>query len=176
MFMASDDTTIKAAILNATADITAAYVAANKVPLANIADVIETIYGTLDAIANSSIREAHDHAQIDIASSITPEYLICLEDGKRLKMLKRYLKTNYNMTPEEYRKRWNLPADYPMVAPNYALKRSELAKDIGLGKQSVRQRKQVMFGKFKGGLPAGKGKLRIVRSTDIMTTRSVVPY
>jgi predicted transcriptional regulator len=174
--MASEDTTIRAALLHATAQIAAAFITTNKTPITAVDDVIEAVYLALDAVQNSHAREIHDTAQVDIASSITPEYLICLEDGKRLKMLKRYLKTNYNMTPEEYRKRWNLPMDYPMVAPNYALRRSELAKDIGLGKQSIRQRKQMALGKFKSGLPVGKGKLRIVKSTDIMTTRSVIHH
>jgi predicted transcriptional regulator len=174
--MASEDSLVHAALLQATAQIAAAYITVNKTPIASLDTLLETIYQSLDSMQTTHARGVHELNQIDIASSITPEYLVCLEDGKRLKMLKRYLKTNYNMTPEDYRKRWNLPADYPMVAPNYALRRSELAKDIGLGKQSIRQRKQMAFGKFKSGLPAGKGKLRIVKSTDIMTTRSVIHH
>jgi predicted transcriptional regulator len=174
--MGSDDNSVKAALFQATASITAAFVRAHATPLEEISHVIETVYASLQAAHGDGLPTQQDGTQMDIASSITPEYLVCLEDGKRLKMLKRYLKTNYNMTPEEYRKRWNLPADYPMVAPNYAIRRSELAKDIGLGKQSLRQRKQVAFGKLKGGLPAGKGKLRIIRSTDIMTARSILPH
>jgi predicted transcriptional regulator len=170
--MTSEDTPIKAAMLNATAQIVAAFVRAHQTPLHDVAGVVEQVYAALQNAQGDYALGIQEKAHVDIAASITPEYLVCLEDGKRLKMLKRYLKTNYNMTPEEYRKRWNLPSDYPMVAPNYALRRSELAKDIGLGKQSIRQRKQVAFGKFKGGLQVGKGKLRIVRSTDIMTTRS----
>ncbi len=173
--MASDDTSVKAALFQATASIAGAYIRAHATPLEEIAELIETVYASLHGL-EGDLSLQPEGAHVDIASSITPEYLICLEDGKRLKMLKRYLKTNYNMTPEDYRKRWNLPADYPMVAPNYAIRRSELAKDIGLGKQSIRQRKQVAFGKFKGGLPVGKGKLRIVRSTDIMTARPVLPH
>jgi predicted transcriptional regulator len=174
--MTSEEIATKTALLNATAQITAAYVTAHKTPVADIMGVVEHIYTALQEVQGGYVASTQESSHVDIAASITPEYLICLEDGKRLKMLKRYLKTNYNMTPEEYRKRWNLPPDYPMVAPNYALRRSELAKDIGLGKQSIRQRKQVGFGKFKGGLPAGKGKLRIVRSTDIMTTRPPFSY
>ena len=173
--MASDDSSVKAALFQATASITSAYIRAHATPLEEIAELIETVYASLQGLEGEFALQP-EGAHVDIASSITPEYLICLEDGKRLKMLKRYLKTNYNMTPEEYRKRWNLPADYPMVAPNYAIRRSELAKDIGLGKQSIRQRKQVAFGKLKGGLTVGKGKLRIVRSTDIMTARSILPH
>ena len=77
---------------------------------------------------------------VSIRASVKPDYLVCLEDGKKLKMLKRYLRTNYDMSPEEYRERWNLPADYPMVAPNYAEKRRELAKKIGLGRQPGQKR------------------------------------
>jgi predicted transcriptional regulator len=173
--MASDEATITAALLQATATIAASYISIHKIGLHEIDDIVNVVYQTLEQIQeDGEWTSGSEKALVDIAASITPEYLICLEDGKKLKMLKRYLKTNYNMTPEEYRKRWNLPADYPMVAPNYAKRRSELAKDIGLGKQSIRQRKQVAISKFKGGvLPAGKGKLRIVRSTDIMTTRTL---
>lgn len=174
--MASDDYGIQGVLLQATASIVSAYIRAHTTPIGEVPNVIEMVHTALQGLENDISSTLPDGAHVDIASSITPEYLICLEDGKRLKMLKRYLKTNYNMSPEDYRKRWNLPADYPMVAPNYAIRRSELAKDIGLGKQSIRHRKQVLFGKLKGGLPAGKGKLRIVRSTDIMTARSVLPH
>jgi predicted transcriptional regulator len=170
--MNSDYQDTSSALLNATARIVAAYVTAHKTPLDDVQSVISSVY--------SSLEYAHDKAgfsaegrvnDIDIEASVTPEYLVCLEDGKKLKMLKRYLKTNFDMTPEEYRKRWNLPPDYPMVAPNYAKRRSQLAKDIGLGKQSLKQKKQAAFAKLKGGLPMGKGRLRIVKSTDIMTAR-----
>ncbi len=171
--MTSDTHTIKAALLRATGEITAALVTSQQLGTGDIPEVVDTVYRALDDAQSNHARPTLEKASVDVEASITPEYLICLEDGKKLKMLKRYLKTNYNMTPEEYRKRWNLPPDYPMVAPNYAKRRSELAKDIGLGKQSIRQRKQVAIGKFKGGLPGGKGKLRIVKSTDIMTTRSI---
>lgn len=159
------------ALLHATAQITASIVTANSLDADQASQVVSKIYRALNDAQHHTQQRPADNAPVDIDASITPEYLICLEDGKKLKMLKRYLKTNYNMTPEEYRKRWNLPPDYPMVAPNYAKRRSELAKDIGLGKQSIKQRKQVAVNKFKGGLPEGKGKLRIVKSTDIMTTR-----
>jgi predicted transcriptional regulator len=159
------------ALLQATAQITASLVTANSLRPDQAGEVISSVYKALHEAQSQTGQQQASQAPVDIEASITPEYLICLEDGKKLKMLKRYLKTNYNMTPEEYRKRWNLPPDYPMVAPNYAKRRSELAKDIGLGKQSIKQRKQVAVNKFKGGLPEGKGKLRIVKSTDIMTAR-----
>lgn len=96
-------------------------------------EATEQAYNRMMGIA---FRSSDDGVQsaIPIDQSVTDEYIVCLEDGKRLKMLKRYLMTNYNMTPEEYRKRWKLPANYPMVAPNYSETRSKLAKDIGLGK------------------------------------------
>jgi predicted transcriptional regulator len=173
--MTSDDISLKVALLQATANISAAYITAHSVGIEALDELVDTVYRSLEQTQEFvGLNAQGEKPQIDIASSITPEYLVCLEDGKKLKMLKRYLKTNFNMTPEEYRKRWNLPSDYPMVAPNYAKKRSELAKDIGLGKQTLRQRKQVVINKFKNGaLPAGKGKLRILKSTDIMTTRSI---
>ena len=163
------------ALLHATAQISAAFITAHKTPLNNVYDVIDTIYNALDEATSEYQGNDKLSAHVDIDSSITPEYLICLEDGKKLKMLKRYLKTNFDMTPEEYRKRWNLPPDYPMVAPNYAKRRSQLAKDIGLGKQSIKQQKAAAFNKMKNNLPMGKGRLRILRSTDIMTTRPVSP-
>ncbi len=171
--MSSESDGMKKALLKATADISAAYIAAHKTKLDDVYDVVDTVFNALEEVQSGyrDIEAAASH--VDIEASITPEYLICLEDGKKLKMLKRYLKTNYDMTPEEYRKRWNLPSDYPMVAPNYAKRRSQLAKDIGLGKQSIKQRKAAAFNKMKNSLPVGKGKLRIVRSTDIMTTRTM---
>jgi predicted transcriptional regulator len=170
--MTSDETAIKIALLQATANVSAAFISAHQIGIDALDELVETVYRSLEQTQDfASLNSNNEIAQLDINASITPEYIICLEDGKKLKMLKRYLKTNYNMTPEEYRKKWNLPPDYPMVAPNYAKKRSELAKDIGLGKQTIKQRKQIAMNRFKGGLPVGKGKLRIIKSTDIMTAR-----
>lgn len=170
--MTSDEQALKSALLQATGAVTAALISTHKLPATQVEEVASTVYRALERIQGVHLSGQSHSSQVDIDASITPEYLVCLEDGKKLKMLKRYLKTNYNLTPEEYRKRWNLPPDYPMVAPNYAKRRSELAKDIGLGKQSIRQRRQNALGKFRSGLPAGKGKLHIVRSTDILMTRS----
>ncbi len=170
--MASSEISLKIALLQATASISGAFIAAHNLSIDALDELVETVYRALEQTQDNIIySENGDKPQIEVESSITPDYLVCLEDGKKLKMLKRYLKTNYNMSPEEYRKKWNLSPDYPMVAPNYAKKRSELAKDIGLGKQNIKQRKQIMVNRFKGGLPAGTGKLRIIKSTDIMTTR-----
>ncbi len=122
--------------LGATAEIVSSYLLNHKTDLNELEIIIQRVYGTLTRLTGSVDNAAHvGGSDVSIESSVTPDYIVCLEDGKKLKMLKRYLKTNYNMTPEEYRKRWGLPATYPMVAPNYAKKRSQLAKNIGLGKK-----------------------------------------
>lgn len=121
-------------LLVLTSNIVSAYVSHNTLPPADIPAVIEQVFRTLSTVTGEvNVMTDRPQPAVPIKRSITPDYLICLEDGKKLKMLKRHLKTAYNMTPEEYRERWGLPADYPMVAPNYAEKRSKLAKDIGLG-------------------------------------------
>lgn len=123
-------------ILEMTADIVAAYVGHNSVPPSQIPELIHTVYGALaDAGETAAPRETAVKPPIPVKTTIRPDYLICLEDGKQLKMLKRHLRTNYNLTPEQYRAKWGLPADYPMVAPNYAKRRSEFAKKIGLGQK-----------------------------------------
>lgn len=124
----------KEELLLLTSEIVSSYVSNNQVAVNDIPDVISTVYKSLSAVEDQD-KGAADRPQpaVPINRSITNDYLICLEDGKKLKMLKRHLKTAYNMTPEQYRERWGLPADYPMVAPSYAAKRSKLAKDIGLG-------------------------------------------
>ena len=121
------------------AEIVAAYVSANSVSAAQLPDVIRSVVDALaglDDQAEAPEAEALKPA-VSIRKSITPDYLICLEDGKKLKMLKRHLRTTYDMSPQDYREKWGLPADYPMVAPNYAARRSEFAKQIGLGRKSA---------------------------------------
>lgn len=120
--------------LELTTDIVASYVSNNSVNIDEIPTVIEQVYRSLSNLeVNANISAERPQPAVPIKRSITDDFLICLEDGKKLKMLKRHLKTAYNMTPDAYRERWGLPADYPMVAPNYAKRRSKLAKDIGLG-------------------------------------------
>jgi predicted transcriptional regulator len=123
-------------LLRMAAEIVTAYVGGNNLPSGQIPDVIKTVHGALSGLVSDSSKPVTTQQKpvVPIKRSITPEYIICLEDGKKLKMLKRYLRSHYNMTPEEYRAKWNLPADYPMVAPKYSEKRSEFAKKIGLGK------------------------------------------
>ena len=120
-----------------TTKIVSSHVSNNSTEASDIPDVIKQVYKALSSVS----ADGHKHKDrptpaVPIKKSVMPDYIVCLEDGKQLKMLKRHLKSVYNMTPEEYRERWGLPADYPMVAPNYAEKRSQLAKDIGLGTKS----------------------------------------
>ncbi len=129
--------TSHAEILRMTTDIVSAYVSHNELAGAQIPDVIRSVYGTLNAqrADDGSGAQAAQKPAVSIRRSVTPDYIICLEDGKKLKMLKRHLRTTYNLTPEEYRAKWGLPADYPMVSPNYAAQRSAFAKKIGLGRK-----------------------------------------
>jgi len=121
-------------ILMLTAEIVAAHVGNNPVAVGDLPKLIETVHDTLAGLDKpAEVEEPRPEPAVSIKKSITPDYLVCLEDGKKLKMLKRHLKTAYDMTPEEYREKWGLAADYPMVAPNYAKQRSELARSIGLG-------------------------------------------
>jgi len=129
------------ALLRMTADIVSAYVSKNVLPAQQIPDVISTVYGSLSGLQSGPQQPAAEPPKpaVPIRKSVTPEYIICLEDGKKLKMLKRHLRSTYDMTPDEYRAKWGLPPDYPMVAPNYAAQRSEFAKKIGLGRGAGRQ-------------------------------------
>ena len=126
-------------ILRMTTEVVVAYVGNNSLSATQLPDIINTVYGTF--------RKVHQHlpttiqrtrrATIPVRRSITPDYIICLEDGKKLKMLKRHLRTIYGLTPEEYRTKWGLPLDYPMVAPNYSKQRSNVAKQNGLGRSEA---------------------------------------
>ncbi len=131
-------------VLRMTAEIVSAYVSHNELPGTQIPDVIRSVFSTLYSQASGEGGAAQEPPKpvVSIRKSVTPDYIICLDDGKKLKVLKRHLRTAYNMTPEEYRAKWGLPADYPMVAPNYAAARSAMAKKIGLGrKRAGRKRK-----------------------------------
>lgn len=138
----SDDKTMPAsALLGMTVDIVAAYLGKNAVATHQIGEVIGVVHGAL-ATADSSgpvAKPAGDlRPAVPIKKSVTADYVICLEDGKKLKMLKRHLRTSYKMTPEQYRAKWGLAPDYPMVAPNYAAQRSAFAKKFGLGRVTTR--------------------------------------
>ena len=128
-------------ILSLTTSIVAAHVSNHSVPVADLPQLIRDVYQTLSTVDSSAEREAERPTPaVPVKKSVTPDHIVCLEDGKKLKMLKRHLKTAYNMTPEEYRERWGLAPDYPMVAPNYARQRSKLAKQIGLGTKARRRK------------------------------------
>ena len=130
------DINMKETLITLTSDIVAAHVSNNDVAVADLPGLITNVYAALANLGETPVvEEAKPQPAVAIRNSVKPDYIICLEDGKKLKMLKRHLMTHYNMTPEEYRARWNLPADYPMVAPNYAATRRELAKKIGLGRK-----------------------------------------
>jgi predicted transcriptional regulator len=120
-------------LLRMVADIVASYVRSNKIPTSQLPEVIQQVYQSLERPEPPAPKR--QEPAVPIRRSVTPEYLICLEDGKKLKMLKRYLATTYDMTPDQYREKWGLAKDYPMVAPNYALRRSSLAKESGLGRR-----------------------------------------
>lgn len=126
-------------LLALTADIVAAHVSNNTVAMSDLPLLISEVHRALTNLGSAPVQAERPQPAVPVKKSVTPEYIICLEDGKKLKMLKRHLKTAYNMTPEEYRERWGLPADYPMVAPNYATHRSDLAKKIGLGTKARRR-------------------------------------
>ena len=129
-------------LLTLTADIVAAHVSNNSVAVNDLPNLIQNVHGALAGIAGAgSAADLKLEPAVSVRASIKPDYIVCLEDGKKLKMLKRHLMTHYNMTPDDYRRKWGLNADYPMVAPNYAEQRRVLAKSIGLGTKRRRTRK-----------------------------------
>ena len=127
-------------IMRMTTDIVSAFASRNSIPSLTLTTLIGQVHETLYTLAQSNVQEdgaaTRQKPAVPIRRSVNPDYIVCLEDGRKLKMLKRYLRAAFNMTPEEYRARWGLPQDYPMVAPNYAKKRSDFAKKMGLGKRS----------------------------------------
>ncbi|MFV3131039.1 MucR family transcriptional regulator [Niveispirillum sp. KHB5.9] len=127
-------------LLRMTAEIVSAYVGQNTLATQQLPDVINAVYATLTGLQGAPVEVSAEPARpaVPIKKSVTPEYIVCLEDGKKLKMLKRHLRSTYDMSPDEYRAKWGLPPDYPMVAPNYAAQRSEFAKKIGLGRGDTR--------------------------------------
>ncbi|KQP88288.1 transcriptional regulator [Methylobacterium sp. Leaf113] len=137
----SAETEILPDYIELAADIVSAFVSNNSVPIADLPALIASIHATLGKLNQSGVEEKVEPLTpaVSVKRSITPDYIVCLEDGKKFKSLKRHLRTRYEMTPEQYRTRWSLPSDYPMVAPNYAAARSELAKNMGLGQQRRKQ-------------------------------------
>ena len=136
-----DNAAAEDTLLTLTADIVAAHVSNNSVAVNDLPSLSQNVHGALSGISGSSTApEPKPEPKVSIRSSVKPDYIVCLEDGKRLKMLKRHLMTHYNMTPHQYRQKWGLSQDYPMVAPNYAEQRRTLAKSIGLGTKRKRTR------------------------------------
>jgi predicted transcriptional regulator len=130
--------------LKLAADIVCAYSGNNTISATELPNFIRSVYGALAALSGSTVLEPASAAKpaVAIRKSIAPDYVVCLEDGKKLKMLKRYLRSRYGLTPEDYRTKWGLPRDYPMVAPNYAAQRSAFAKKIGLGRRATKARRR----------------------------------
>ena len=120
-------------VLGLTAQIVSAHVSNNSVSMDALPSLIQEVYKTLAGVGKETVLQERPQPAVPVKKSVFPDHIVCLEDGKKLKMLKRHLKTAYNMSPEQYRERWGLAPDYPMVAPNYARHRSSLAKKIGLG-------------------------------------------
>jgi len=137
------DTTASGNYIELTAEIVSAYVSNNTVAAGEIPSLISQVHAALTRVSGKSGDTSTEPLKpaISVKKSITPEHIVCLEDGKKFKSLKRHLRTQYNMTPEQYREKWGLGADYPMVAPNYAAARSQLAKQMGLGQQRRRRSK-----------------------------------
>jgi len=141
--MADDNTGNKETLITLASDIVAAHVSNNSVEVGDVPELITSVYAALAGLGQESEQVVSRlEPAVSIRASVKPDYIVCLEDGKKLTMLKRYLRTNYNMSPEEYRARWSLPADYPMIAPNYAEKRREIAKKIGLGRKPAAPRQR----------------------------------
>jgi predicted transcriptional regulator len=120
-------------LVGATAEVVAAYVSNNPIPMSELRPLFDGVHAALKRVAESRAASVPEPA-VPVEASVTPDYIVCLEDGRTFKSLKRHLRAMYGMSPEQYRAKWHLPADYPMVAPNYAKTRSELAKAIGLGR------------------------------------------
>ncbi len=139
--MSEIENDMRETLITLAADIVAAHVSNNSVAVSDLPVLISNVYTALAGLSpNQPVAEPLPEPAVSIRSSIKNDHIVCLEDGKKLKMLKRHLMTRYNMTPDQYRTRWNLPSDYPMVAPAYAEKRRELAKKIGLGRKPAPKR------------------------------------
>jgi predicted transcriptional regulator len=138
----SEATDTQETYITLTADIVAAHVSNNSVAVGDLPVLIQNVYSALSGLSGVTVPVEKKEPAVPIRSSIKPDYIVCLEDGKKLKMLKRHLNTHYKLTPEQYRAKWGLPADYPMVAPNYAETRRKLAVAIGLGRKPGGGRKR----------------------------------
>ncbi len=140
--MTEEELALDETLITLTSDIVAAHVSNNSVAVSDLPLIISSVHGALTGLSGKAAEQAKPEPAVPVKSSIKPDYVVCLEDGKKLKMLKRHLMTHYKMTPDDYRTKWGLPASYPMVAPNYAKKRAELARAIGLGKKKGKRTKK----------------------------------
>jgi predicted transcriptional regulator len=140
----NDDYVERGELLALTSDIVSSHVSNNSVAMSEVPGLIEQVFLSLEKLGSPKADPVAERPKpaVPVRRSVLPDYIVCLEDGKKLKMLKRHLRTAYDMTPDDYRERWGLPADYPMVAPNYAAQRRVLAKKIGLGTQRGKRKKQ----------------------------------
>ena len=138
--MATIENDVSETLITLTSDIVAAHVSNNSVAVEELPALKKNVYGALSGLGAAAQEEARPEPAVSIRASVKPDHLVCLEDGKKMKMLKRHLMTDHGLTPAEYRARWGLPADYPMVAPEYAEKRRTLAKQIGLGRKPGQRR------------------------------------
>jgi predicted transcriptional regulator len=129
-------------LIGLTSKIVEAYVQKNSVVVTGLPDLIRNVHSTLADISGGAVHSSAPKPAVPVKKSVFPDYIVCLEDGKKLTMLKRYLRSKYKMSPEEYRAKWNLPLDYPMVAPNYSTRRSDFAKKIGLGRSSKKTKRK----------------------------------
>ena len=132
--MTSFESDIAETLITLTSDIVAAHVSNNSVSVDEVPALISNVYGALAGLGAAPVAEERPEPAVSVRASVKADHIVCLEDGKQLKMLKRYLRSRYNLSPEEYRRKWGLPPDYPRVAPAYAARRSEFARQIGLGK------------------------------------------
>ncbi len=137
--MTEEDVALNETLITLTSDIVAAHVSNNSIAVSDLPLIINNVHSALAGLSGKAAEQARPEPAVPIKSSIKPDYIVCLEDGKKLKMLKRHLMTHYGMTPDEYRVKWGLPSNYPMVSPNYAEQRRELAKAIGLGKKKKKR-------------------------------------
>ncbi|KRA82916.1 MucR family transcriptional regulator [Altererythrobacter sp. Root672] len=138
--MATIESDLSETLITLTSDIVAAHVSNNSVSVDDVPALIQNVYGALASLGSAPQPEEKLQPAVSVRASVKADHLVCLEDGKKMKMLKRHLMTDHGLTPAEYRARWNLPADYPMVAPDYAEKRRVLAKEIGLGRKPGQRR------------------------------------
>jgi predicted transcriptional regulator len=178
MILTNEATEANSDLIALTADIVSAHVGNNNVPVGELASLISSVHAALSNIDKPVAAEAaKPEPAVSIRSSIKHDYIVCLEDGKKLKMLKRYLRTNYDMSPEDYRAKWGLPRDYPMVAPAYAETRRGLAKSIGLGRKpaAVENKPKAVIAKVKAAPKAAEAPLKAAAAKAAKAPTKVAP-